>query len=182
MDTEVSGIGLPISPEYAGTNIMTGSATRVTIRRAGSKDVLGVIDCLAAAFEPYRQSYTQDAFRNTVPTAGAAQLRLKEMTILIAEHGSSSIIGSISYQVLDSCEGHLRGMAVIPEVQRKGIAERMLLAAEAALRKLGCSRVTLDTTLPLKRATRFYMQHEYKATGITKDFFGMPLFEFEKSL
>ena len=182
MDTKVSGIGLPISPEYAGTNMMTGSTTRVTIRQAELKDIPGVIDCLTAAFEPYRQSYTQDAFRNTVPTAGAAQLRLKEMPILIAEHGSSSIIGSISYQVFNSCEGHLRGMAVVPEFQGSGVAERILWAAEAELRELGCSRVTLDTTLPLKRATRFYIQHNYQATGITKDFYGMPLFEFERGL
>ena len=162
-----------VSPDYT---------TKVTIRRAGLKDIPGVIHCLAAAFEPYRESYTQEAFRDTVPTAEDARRRLKEMTILIAEDGCSSIIGSISYQVFNSCEGHLRGMAVIPEFQGSGVAERLLWAAEAALRELGCSRVTLDTTLPLKRATRFYMRHEYKATGITKDFFGMPLFEFEKSL
>ena len=162
--------------------MMTGSTTKVTIRRAELKDIPGVIDCLDAAFEPYRQSYTPEGFRDTVPTAEDAQRRLKEMTILIAEDGCSRIIGSLSYQVYDSCEGHLRGMAVIPEFQGRGIAERMLWAAEAELRELGCSRVTLDTTLPLKRATRFYMQHDYKATGITKDFFGMPLFEFEKSL
>jgi predicted N-acetyltransferase YhbS len=161
---------------------MTGSTTRVTIRRAELKDIPGVIHCLTAAFEPYRESYTPDGFRDTVPTAEDAQRRLKEMTILIAEDGSSSIIGSISYQVFNSCEGHLRGMAVIPEFQGKGVANRLLWAAEAALRKLGRSRVTLDTTLPLRRATRFYMQHDYKATGITKDFFGMPLFEFEKTL
>jgi N-acetylglutamate synthase-like GNAT family acetyltransferase len=114
--------------------MMTGSKTRVTIRRAELKDIPGVIDCLAAAFEPYRQSYTPDGFRDTVLTAEDAQRRLKEMTILIAEHGSSSIIGSLSYQVFDSCEGHLRGMAVIPEFQGKGVAERMLWAAEADLR------------------------------------------------
>ena len=156
--------------------------TRVTIRRAGLKDVAGIIDCLAAAFEPYREIYTPDGFRDTVPTAEGARRRVKEMTVLIAEHDSSRIIGSLSYQVHGSSEGHLRGMAVIPEFQGTGVAERMLRAAEAALRELGCSKVTLDTTLPLKRATRFYIRHEYKATGITKDFYGMPLFEFEKSL
>jgi GNAT superfamily N-acetyltransferase len=171
-----------ISPEYVGANIMTGSATRVTTRRAGLKDIPGIVDCLAAAFEPYRESYTPDGFRDTVPTVEDARRRLKEMTILIAEDGCSRIVGSLSYRVHGSCEGHLRGMAVIPEFQGTGVAERMLRAAEAALRELGCSRVTLDTTLPLKRATRFYMRHEYKATGITKDFYGMPLFEFEKTL
>jgi ribosomal protein S18 acetylase RimI-like enzyme len=114
--------------------MMTGSTTKVTIRRAELKDIPGVIDCFAAAFEPYRQSYTPDGFRDTVPTAEDAQRRLKEMTILIAEDGCSRIIGSLSYQVYDSCEGHLRGMAVIPEFQGKGVAERMLWAAEADLR------------------------------------------------
>jgi ribosomal protein S18 acetylase RimI-like enzyme len=171
-----------MSPEHVGANAMNRVATKVTIRRAELKDIPGVIDCLAAAFEPYRESYTPDGFRDTVPTAEDAQRRLKEMTILIAEDGCSRIIGSLSYRAYGSSEGHLRGMAVIPEFQGRGIAERMLWAAEAELRELGCSRVTLDTTLPLKRATRFYMQHDYKATGITKAFFGMPLFEFEKSL
>jgi len=168
--------------EYVGANIMTGSTKRVTIRRAGLKDIPGVIHCLTAAFEPYRESYTQEAFRDTVPTAEDAQRRFNEMTILVAEDESSRIIGSISYHVYDSSEGHLRGMAVVPEFQGSGVANRLLRAAEAELRELGCSRVTLDATLPLKRATRFYMQHDFKATGITKDFFGMPLFEFEKSL
>jgi len=160
---------------------MAGSTTRVTIRRAGLKDIPGIVNCLAAAFEPYRETYTPAGFTDTVPTAKDVRRRLKEMTVLIAEHGPS-IIGSLSYQVYDSLEGHLRGMAVIPEFQGTGVANRLLWAAEAELREVGCSRVTLDTTLPLKRATRFYIRHEYKATGITKDFFGMPLFEFEKSL
>jgi hypothetical protein len=41
--------------------------------------------------------------------------------------------------------------------------------------------VTLDTTEPLKKAIRFYLRHGYKPSGIVKDFFGMPLFEYEKT-
>ena len=43
-------------------------------------------------------------------------------------------------------------------------------------------RFLVDTTEPLQRAIRFYTRHGYSATGIVRDFFGMPLFEYEKLL
>jgi len=42
--------------------------------------------------------------------------------------------------------------------------------------------VTLDTTRPLERAIRFYERCGYRATGVVRDFFGMPLFEYAKDL
>jgi ribosomal protein S18 acetylase RimI-like enzyme len=42
--------------------------------------------------------------------------------------------------------------------------------------------VTLDTTEPLARAIRFYEQHGFHRSGIIRDFFGMPLLEYRKSL
>ena len=44
----------------------------------------------------------------------------------------------------------------------------------------GCSLVTLDTTEPLERATRFYEKHGYRLSGRVSEFFGMPLFEYVK--
>jgi GNAT superfamily N-acetyltransferase len=71
---------------------------------------------------------------------------------------------------------------VLPGLQGHGVAERLLLAAEAELRASGCARVTLDTTEPLERAIRFYLRHGYAATGVTTDFFGMRLHEYAKHL
>lgn len=163
------------------SNGESGEVAVVKVRRAKQEDAAGVMKCLAAAFEPYREVYTPDAFRDTVLTGQDAERRFREMTVLIAEDGSYRIIGTISYQVVGQGEGHLRGMAVIPEFQGGQVAERLLFAAETQLRKLGCSRVTLDTTQPLKRAIRFYLRHGYRATGTMADFFGMPLFEYEKT-
>jgi len=66
--------------------------------------------------------------------------------------------------------------------RRRLIADRLLHAAEAELRALGCSRATLDTTRPLERPIRFYERSGYRATGAVSDFFGMPLFEYAKDL
>jgi GNAT superfamily N-acetyltransferase len=68
----------------------------------------------------------------------------------------------------------------LPEWQGRGIAEKLLHAAETVLAGRGCSRVTLDTTEPLHRATRFYEKHGYFASGKSTDFFGMPLHEYVK--
>ena len=152
----------------------------VTVRQARPSDAVGVMACLAAAFEPYRQSYTPEAFRDTVLTAQGAERRFREMTVLVAVDDAGRVIGTIAYQLVSPGEGHLRGMAVDPESQGRGAAERLLSAAETGLRGLGCSRVTLDTTQTLKRAIRFYLRHGYRATGVVKGFFGMALFEYEQ--
>ncbi len=102
------------------------------------------------------------------------------MTVIVAEVDSARIIGTVAYHVAGAGEGHLRGMAVIPEFQGRGVACRLLSAAEETLRQEGCSRITLDTTIPLQRAIRFYVSNGYRATGIVKDYFGMPLYEYAK--
>jgi len=79
-------------------------------------------------------------------------------------------------------EGHLRGMAVLPDWHGSGVAAKLLSAIEAWLRSKGCKRITLDTTLPLKTAMRFYEKHGYHRSGKIADFFGMELVEYEKQL
>jgi GNAT superfamily N-acetyltransferase len=161
---------------------MTMFETGYTIQAARRDDLPGVVACLAAAFEPYRASYTPGAFDDTVPTVEACERRLKEMTILVAKEGAGVIIGTIACQRVKPGEGHLRGMAVQPGIEGRGVAKNLLAAAEAELRALDCTRVSLDTTEPLGRAIRFYEEHGYAPTGTVADFFGMPLFEYAKNL
>jgi ribosomal protein S18 acetylase RimI-like enzyme len=153
-----------------------------TIRKAAPDDLPAVTRCLAAAFEAYRDLYTPDAFRDTVLTPEGAERRFREMTVLVAEDESAEIVGTIAYQALESGEGHIRGMAVLPRLHGGGVAERLLSAAEAKMRDLGCVRATLDTTRHLQRAMRFYERHGYARTGVVRDYFGMDLIEYAKVL
>ena len=179
---------------------MPGANIPLEVRVAGERDIEAVRSCLAAAFEPYRAAYTPGAFLDTVPDREGLALRMRTMTVLVVDRvaevgadadagkdrveraGVGCVIGTVAYQVSEPGVGHLRGMAVLPEFHGCGAAERLLAAAEAGLRALGCARVTLDTTRPLERAVRFYERRGYRPTGAPGDFHGMPLFEYEKRL
>jgi GNAT superfamily N-acetyltransferase len=92
------------------------------------------------------------------------------------------IAGTLACGKVSEGEGHLRGMAVRAAWQGAGVAQALLERAESELRAQGCSRVTLDTTLPLERAMRFYEKNGYQRSGRVADFFGMVLIEYEKAI
>lgn len=150
------------------------------VRAASETDIPAIARCLAEAFEPYRGAYTPAGFADTVPDAAGLGQRLKTMHILVAETGGR-ILGTVAGAV-NGEEGHLRGMAVAPECRGSGAAARLLSAIEAWLGMQGCTRVTLDTTLPLEPAMRFYEKNGYRRSGKVGDHFGMPLIEYAKWL
>jgi GNAT superfamily N-acetyltransferase len=162
----------------------------VHIRSATPADMPGVRACLEAAFAPYRQDYTPDAYADTVPGAPRLAERFATMSVVVAEGPDGTVVGTLSYAATGGgadggpggVEGHLRGMAVLPAVAGSGVAAALLAAAEDALRSRGCVRVTLDTTAPLQRAMRFYERHGYRRSGRVADFYGMPLHELTKTL
>jgi len=152
-----------------------------SIRPATPADAEDVLRCLAEAFEPYRVSYTPDAFLDTILTLELLQQRMQTMRVFVAEDRVGMIAGTVACGKVSEGEGHLRGMAVRSAWHGAGIAQALLQHAESELRAQGCSRVTLDTTLPLERAMRFYEKNGYRRSGRVADFFGMKLIEYEKS-
>lgn len=138
--------------------------------------------CLRAAFDEYRESYTPAAFEDTVLSPARLRKRMDEMSLFVAVTEEGAIVGTVGCGWVDRDEGHLRGMAVRPDRAGTGVAQRLLEAAEHELRQRRCSRVTLDTTAPLQRAIRFYERNGFRPTGVVRDFYGMPLFEYVKRL
>jgi malonyl-CoA/methylmalonyl-CoA synthetase len=153
----------------------------VTIRRAQVEDVAGVAECLESAFEPFRSLYTRAAFRDTVPSPAELRERVVHMKVHVAITADGDVIGTLASSV-EGEDGHLRGMAVRPAWQGRHIAEQLLRVAENDLLAAGCARITLDTTLPLQRAVRFYQRNGFIPSGRITDFFGMPLYEYVKPL
>jgi GNAT superfamily N-acetyltransferase len=152
----------------------------IVLRVAGNQDEAGILGCLAAAFEPYRGYYSSAGFADTTLDPTTLRERLQSMHVLVAvEEGV--VVGTVA-GICQRDQGHLRGMAVLPEYAGKGVAAKLLCEIEEWLRGNGCSQVTLDTTEPLKAAMRFYERHGYRRSGTVRDFFGMPLIEYDKSL
>jgi GNAT superfamily N-acetyltransferase len=153
-----------------------------SIRRATPADAAGILNCLNVAFAAYRERYTPAAYADTVLNTETIYERMACMALFVAVRESGEIVGTIGCQVTLPGEGHLRGMAVLPQWQGHGVAADLLNAAEADLRYQHCARITLDTTEPLQRAMRFYERNGYRRSGKVADFFDMPLFEYVKTI
>lgn len=151
------------------------------IRQAHEEDTDAVLDCLLAAFAPYREQYTPAGFADTVLDRSTLRARMRVMHVLVAVR-NREIVGTVAGEVRESGEGHLRGMAVLPQCKGTGVAHQLLIAIEAWLQAQGCTRITLDTTLPLQAAMKFYTKHGYSHSEHTSDFFGMPLLEYSRQL
>ena len=154
----------------------------ISVRRATPEDAGAILDCLGTSFEPFRKQYTLEAFADTVLTRETIGQRPAAMTVFVAATGDGEIIGTVAWNVVGAGEGHIRGMAVHPSWQGRGVAEELLATAESELRRSGCSWVSLDTTRYLGRAIRFYEAHGYRLSGNVGDFFGMEFLEYTKSL
>ena len=153
------------------------------IRKAKRKDAKGIHEVLLAAFEEFRYYYSPEGFHDTVLTTETVLKRIKSMTIFIAIDQNDFIIGTIGWKKLGSDEGHIRGMAVHPDLQGKGnIATDLLTSVENDARFHECSFLTLDTTEVLQRAQNFYRKNGFEKTGKIGDFFGSTIFEFKKRL
>jgi ribosomal protein S18 acetylase RimI-like enzyme len=173
------------TPVLPPSRTAPGSTTReeFQIRRAVEADAPGILDCLSAAFAVYHECYSEQGFLDTVLTSGTLKHRRKQMVIFVAVRQSDGmVIGTVACGLAGEEEGHLRGMAVLPDCQGAGVAQQLLERAETELRARKCTRVTLDTTEPLRRAIRFYERHGYRPSGKVSDFFGMPLYEYVKDL
>jgi GNAT superfamily N-acetyltransferase len=156
------------------------NAREVEIRAATGEDEPGILACLRRAFEAYRTEYSAQAFADTVLDRDSLRVREQRMHLLVAL-SAEGIVGTVAGSCIHG-EGHLRGMAVVPEWQGSGVAKGLLQAIENWLKQEGCRRVTLDTTLPLQPAIKFYEKYQYRRSGKVSDFYGMPLIEYVKEL
>jgi len=154
----------------------------VSIREATSADACGILACLSAAFEVYRDSYTPAAFADTILTPETMQRRFQGMTVFVATGKSGEIVGTIACSVINTEQGHIRGMAVLPASQGSGVAARLLAHAESHLRTRNCKWLSLDTTASLTRAIRFYEGSGFFPSGKVQAFFGMLLYEYIKAI
>jgi GNAT superfamily N-acetyltransferase len=172
--------GLPRT--HCKPGIRINGVPGIHIRPATEADCAGILDCLHAAFEPYRSQYSAAAYEDTVLNEDSLRQRLGNMNLLVALDGLGNVIGTVGFSISSPGEGHIRGMAVQESWRGDGLAGQLLEQAISKLREEHCTRVTLDTTAPLKRAISFYEKNGFRTTGMVSDFFGMSLYEYAREL
>jgi GNAT superfamily N-acetyltransferase len=161
------------SRNYVAEFLLAGGAV-ISVRKATSEDMSGILACLSAALAEYRDSYTSGAFADTVLTAETIARRLQEMTTFVAIEQSGHIVGTVACGVVGPDEGRIRRMAVLPAWQGTGVAARLLLRAESHFREANCKGMTLDKTAPLRRAMRLDERFGFSPSGRIASFSASP--------
>lgn len=154
----------------------------VLIRKANPEDSEVIAEIIFKAFEPYRKFYTEDAFRAVTPNPEEITGRFAEGPIWIAEIKGQAV-GTVS--VSDEEAGlYVRSMAVIPEMQGRGIASRLLESVNNYAESKGVNRIFLYTTYFVPGARQLYEKHGFRWVRDTlpEEWFDTPGLEMEKIL
>jgi hypothetical protein len=86
--------------DVLGTSTITEKVEHMSTRRdfatrkATPADSREILQCLEQAFEPYRESYTQQAFVDILLAPETLRQRFRDMQILVAADASAFVIGT----------------------------------------------------------------------------------------
>jgi N-acetylglutamate synthase-like GNAT family acetyltransferase len=152
------------------------------VRLATPKDAAVISELIREAFGPFESQYTKDAFEYTTPPADVISERFAEGPIWVAvENGS--IIGTVS-GLPEPERFYIRSMAVKPDIQGRGVGQRLLENLEAHARDSGFERLYLYTTFVLPAARQLYEKNGFTVVRETKpeEWFDMAGLEMEKRI
>jgi ribosomal protein S18 acetylase RimI-like enzyme len=138
---------------------------------------------LSEAFEPYKKDYTKGAFTATVLTPNDIQNRIVDQTYEISVVVlNKRIVGTVSVSERDHDQLHIRSMAVHPDYQKRGIGFFMVQKIVELAKRKNFKMISLDTSKPLQGAITFYTNVGFAFTGVTKNFYGVEIFEMIRML
>lgn len=154
----------------------------VEIRLAVPGDEATIASLILAAFGPFREDYTPDAFEYTAATAERVAERFTEGPMWLA-YVDREAVGTVS-GLPEKERFYIRSMAISPTIQRSGVGQRLLDTLEEDARRRGYSKLYLYTTFVLPGAKRLYEKNGFYVTRETapEEWFGMGGLEMEKRI
>jgi GNAT superfamily N-acetyltransferase len=157
-------------------------APQLEIRLASPGDEDVIERLIAAAFGPYRDLYTADAFDYTAIKADGIRGRFAEGPIWLAYDGAEPV-GTVS-GLADGERFYIRSMGVATDAQGRGVGQQLLNELEAYARSHGFKRLYLYTTFVLPAAKPLYEKNGFYILRETppEEWFGMGGIEMEKVL
>jgi putative acetyltransferase len=152
------------------------------IRRAVPADAADIASVLRQSFLEFEALYTPKGFAATTPDPEQVGSRMEEGPAWIALC-EARIAGTAS-AVPEGEKGlYVRGVAVVPSMRGRGIAEALMNEVESFARQNGCARMFLTTTPFLTSAIRLYERFGFtRVPNSAADLFGTPLIKMEKNL
>ena len=152
------------------------------IRRAMQADAADIAEVLRQSFLEFESLYTPKGFAATTPDREQVGRRMEEGPAWIALW-ERDIAGTASAVLRDEKGLYVRGVAVVPSMRGRGIAEALMKEIESFAGQNGCARMFLTTTPFLTNAIRLYERFGFtRVPNGTADLFGTPLIKMEKNL
>lgn len=136
--------------------------SNIEVRQA----VLADLDDLAVLFDDYRQFYECQSDLQAAKAFLEARFSHGESSLFIAHDGASPVGFAQLYPCFSSVSMArtfiLNDLYVRPQVRRKGVARRLLVAAEQFGAALGAARLTLTTAITNEAAQALYVAAGWK--------------------
>lgn len=141
-----------------------------------------IYNILLNSFEPYKEYFTEDGFYSTVLSPEEIENRIKQIFFKVfVVTMEKRIVGTVTV-IPQNDRYYLRSMAVEPNYQNTGIGSFILENIYRIAKNDNIKKVSLESFKPLEKAVRFYKKHGFEKTGITKDLYGIEIFEMIKIL
>jgi ribosomal protein S18 acetylase RimI-like enzyme len=123
-------------------------------------DLRAVLELLQLAFRAHegRIDPPSAVYRETAETLAA---KLEIETLLVAREDDGRILGCIFYRRESPDEGYIGRLAVLPELQRRGIARDLVEASLEVARQAGVRRVGLGVRIELAENIAFFERHGF---------------------
>lgn len=102
----------------------------------------------------------------------AEELRNPQAHFLVAS-ADGAVAGYIGVQEICG-EGYVTNVAVLPDLRRQGIGERLVRAAIRGARERGCDFLSLEVRVGNETAVRLYERLGFRQAGRRKDFYRDP--------
>lgn len=136
--------------------------SNIEVRQA----VLADLDDLAVLFDDYRQFYECQSDLQAAKAFLEARISHGESSLFIAHDGASPVGFAQLYPCFSSVSMArtfiLNDLYVRPQARRKGVARRLLVAAEQFGAALGAARLTLTTAITNEAAQALYVAAGWK--------------------
>jgi GNAT superfamily N-acetyltransferase len=155
---------------------------KARIRRAVPADATDIATVLRQSFLEFEALYTPKGFAATTPDPEQVGSRMEEGPAWIALCEDRTA-GTASAVPQGEKGLYVRGVAVVPSMRGRGIAEALMNEVESFARQNGCARMFLTTTPFLTSAIRVYERFGFtRVPNSAADLFGTPLIKMEKNL
>ncbi len=139
-------------------------ATNDLILRAMTLDDVPAVAAIDRALFPL--PWSEGSFRSDLTVNSAANLIVAERT----DGHAAAIAGYIGYWLVID-EAHLSTLAVVPDLRRRGIGERLLGEAMRRAVRQGAEMMTLEVRVSNDVARRLYEKHGFHLVGRRRHYY-----------